>query len=39
MGVSRKSGVLFWGPYMRDPIVLGSRLGAPEILETPMCSF
>ena len=23
LGVSTKLGVLFWGPYMRDPIILG----------------
>ena len=34
MGVSENRGTLFWGPYNKDPSILGTILG-PPIFGTP----
>ena len=32
-------GTLFWGPYSKDPMMIGDQIRVPLFSETPMCVF
>ena len=33
VGVAENRGTLFWGPYNKDPPILGYNIGVPYVLD------